>query len=82
MARRSTRKYTLEKITDEDMHTILKVAVATPSGKNYQLWKFKAISDRSLIEQLSLLTEHGVWLKISSCLIAVFLDEADLYDYI
>lgn len=82
LSRRSVRRYTTEPIRNEDLQTIWKSAIAAPSGKNGQPWRFKAITDGLLIRQISLLSPQNTWVRLSPCLIAVFLDKSCSYDHL
>ena len=47
MARTSIRSYTDEKLTEDQITTILKAAMAAPSGMNVQPWHFVVLTDTS-----------------------------------
>ena len=57
--RRSIRNYTDQPINKTDINKIIEAAVWTPSGKNGQPWKFKVITDKGLIEQISEMSIYG-----------------------
>ena len=50
--RRSIRKYTDEPVSDEDLQRILAAAMAAPTARNTQCWRFVAINDRALLEAI------------------------------
>lgn len=50
--RRSVRNFTLQPVSDEDIHTLLKAAMQAPSAGNAQPWHFVIINDRSLLEHI------------------------------
>lgn len=52
-ARRSIRKYTDELVPDEDIQTMLKAAMASPSACNAQNWHFVVLNTREAIEGLA-----------------------------
>ena len=52
MGRKSVRSYTEEPVTDAQVETILKAAMAAPSGMNVQPWRFVVVSDQAVKEAL------------------------------
>ncbi len=52
MGRRSIRKYTGEKLSDEDIEVLLRVAMNAPSGHNRQPWHFIVVDDRGLLDKI------------------------------
>ena len=53
MSRCSIRKYTGEKVTDEQMETILKAAFAAPSAHNLRPWHFIQLRDEKTLQQIA-----------------------------
>lgn len=53
LTRRSVRKFTDKKIPREELDTLLKVALAAPSGMNKQTWQFTAVTDTEKIQKLA-----------------------------
>lgn len=51
--RRSTRKFTSEELTQEEVVTLLKAGLMAPSSKRTNCWQFIAIDDKKILEQLS-----------------------------
>lgn len=51
--RRSTRKFTDEQISEEQLDTLLDAAVWAPSGTNHQSWLFTAIQKKDVIQRLN-----------------------------
>ena len=45
LSRRSVRSYTDQKLTDEQIETLLRAAMAAPSGRNLQPWSFVVLTD-------------------------------------
>lgn len=58
LTRRSIRKYTDEKIGDEDLHKILDAAMHAPSARNEQPWHFVVVRDPAIREVLSKTTPY------------------------
>lgn len=52
LARTSVRSYTNQKISDEDMSTILRAAMSAPSGVNLQPWHFIVLTDTSRYDEI------------------------------
>ena len=80
--RRSIRNYTDRPIEKTDIDKIIEAAVWAPSGKNGQPWKFKIITDKELVDQVSDMSAYGKWMRSATCFICVFLDKERSYDYI
>lgn len=57
--RRSIRKYTDEKISDEDIKQILESARQAPSGENAQPWRFIVVRDQESKDFLSEVGKGG-----------------------
>lgn len=51
--RRSMRKFTEEKLTDEQKRTILRAALISPTAKNNRGWEFVAVDDTAVLKTLS-----------------------------
>lgn len=68
--RRSTRKFTEELLTPEQVETILKAGLMAPSSKRSNPWQFIVVEDKQMLEQLSQCKEHG-GMFLSGCALAV-----------
>lgn len=68
--RRSTRKFTEELLTPEQVEFILKAGLMSPSSKSSNPWQFIAIEDKETLKRLSMAKEHGAKL-IDGCAFAV-----------
>ena len=53
MSRKSVRSYSDRKVTDEQIMTLLKAAMAAPSGRNVQPWRFVVLTDKNVMRGLS-----------------------------
>jgi nitroreductase len=51
--RKSIRKYTSEKVSKEQLETLVKAGMSAPSALNIQPWAFVAIDERSILDTLS-----------------------------
>ena len=80
--RTSIRIYKSRLISQEDINTILQSAILAPSAKNLQPWRFVVVQqDKALIQSISNLVTHSKFIKTADCLICVFLDKTDAFDY-
>lgn len=52
-ARKSVRAYTKEDVTPEQVETILKAAMAAPSGMNAQPWRFVVVRNQETKDKLA-----------------------------
>jgi nitroreductase len=52
LTRRSIRKFTNKTVTEEQIESILRAAMAAPSGYNLQPWDFIVIKDRKILDQI------------------------------
>lgn len=59
-SRRSIRKFKPETIPEDMITEIIQAATFAPSGCNSQCWKFVAVRDKTLLEQVVQATEKGI----------------------
>ena len=52
MSRKSVRSFTGEKLSEEQITTLLKAAMAAPSAINIQPWKFVVVSDDAVKQEI------------------------------
>lgn len=52
MSRKSVRSYTEQKLSDAQIETLLKAAMAAPSGMNVQPWRFVVVCDQETKDAL------------------------------
>lgn len=57
--RRTTRRYTDEPLTPDQVKTILEAALMAPAGKRKNPWQFVVVEDKQMLSQLSKSKEHG-----------------------
>jgi len=62
-SRRSIRKYTPEKITEETLREILEAAMSAPSAGNQQPWHFVIINDRKILDAVPSFHPHSLMLR-------------------
>lgn len=68
--RRSIRKFTDEPLTPEQVETILKAALKSPSSKSKNPWQFLLVEDKEMLRKLSLCKKTGSK-PIEGCALAV-----------
>ena len=51
--RKSVRSYTSEPVSDADIETLLRAAMAAPSAMNRQPWEFIVLNDRDTLNALA-----------------------------
>ena len=52
-ARKSVRNYTEEPVSPEQVETLLKAAMAAPSGRNLQPWRFVVVREQATKDKLA-----------------------------
>ena len=52
-SRRSMRKFTTEELTQEEVVTLLKAALMSPTSKRTNCWQFIVVDDKEILENLS-----------------------------
>lgn len=57
--RRSTRKFTAEKIAPETIETIVEAALRAPSSRSINPWEFILVDDPEMLGKLSRAKQHG-----------------------
>jgi len=57
--RRSTRKFTAEKIAPEAIETIVEAALRAPSSRSINPWEFILVDDPEILVKLSRAKQHG-----------------------
>lgn len=70
--RRSIRRYTSEKVSEEMIDDIIDAGSWAPSGLNNQPWRFAVITDTEVKEKVSHLTKYTKIIQNADSLIAVF----------
>ena len=51
--RKSVRQFTSEPISDENIETMLRAAMAAPTAVNYQPWRFVVITEREQLDAIA-----------------------------
>ena len=74
--RRSIRKYKDQKISKDDLNSILKAAMYAPSAMNLQAWQFILIDDKNVLIETIKSIHYAEMLKQASAAILVCGDSA------
>lgn len=69
--RRSMRKYTEEEISQEDVVSLMKAALMSPSSKRSNPWQFIVVDDKETLQKLSHCKEHGATFLADAALAVV-----------
>lgn len=81
LGRRSIRKFIHKPVTDQQINTLLKAAMYSPTARNTQSWRFVVINDHDRLVQLSQIHPYAKMLEQASVAILVCGDrQADSND--
>ncbi|MEW6501744.1 MAG: nitroreductase family protein [Thermodesulfobacteriota bacterium] len=78
--RRSIRTFTSQPVGREQLHEIIKAGIWAPSGLNNQPWRFVTVTDPAMRAEIARETRYSHIVLAAPALIAVYLDEASMYD--
>lgn len=76
ITRRSIRKYTSQKISDEQVQVLLKAGMYAPSARNQQPWHFIVINKREILNKIAGIHPYAKMLTEVRLAILVCGDEA------
>jgi nitroreductase len=74
-ARRSIREFTDESVTDEQVETMLKAAMAAPSAQDLQPWHFVVVRKRKTLDRLAQVHKYAYMLEKAPLAVVVCGDE-------
>ncbi|NCC09268.1 MAG: NAD(P)H nitroreductase [Bacteroidia bacterium] len=57
--RRSARKFTEEQLTQDEVVSLMKAALMSPTSKRTNCWQFVVVDDKETLKKLSLCKEHA-----------------------
>lgn len=80
-ARRSIRKYTSEPVSEANVETLLKAAMAAPSASNRKPWQFIVVTERETLDALAESHPHGKMLFDAPLSIAICGDLTEMERY-
>lgn len=69
--RKSVRSFTEQPVSREQLDTLVRAAMAAPTGKNMQPWKFIVIDDKEAMTQLSEQLPYAKMLKEAQAAVIV-----------
>jgi nitroreductase len=78
LTRRSIRTYTEKPVSEADLDTILRAAMAAPSAGNQQSWRFVVTTDREVLDAMAASTPYGKMLRDAPLAITVCAATTDL----
>lgn len=70
-SRKSVRQYTSEAVSEADIQTILKAAMAAPTAVNYQPWRFVVVSERQQLDEIAEILPYAKMLRQAPVAIVV-----------
>ena len=76
-ARKSVRKFTSEPVSDKQVETLLRAAMAAPSAKNGQPWRFVVVNDK---DKLASMDKQLPYARLDTAPMAIVVC-GDLYGY-
>ena len=76
LSRRSIRKYTDKKVSDEFVKELLEAAMSSPSAGNEQPWHFVAITDHKILDEIPRIHPYSGMLKEAPLAILICGDES------
>lgn len=79
-SRRSTRKFTEEKLSQDQVVALLKAALMSPSSKRSNAWQFIAIEDKEVLKELAKCKEHSAGFIADAALAVVVMADPLLSD--
>ncbi len=79
-SRRSIRQYTGEKVTDQQVETLLRAAMQAPSAVNKQPWHFVVFRDREMMHRVTEINPNAAMLKQADVAILICWDEHRQHD--
>ena len=80
LKRRSTRKFTDEKVTRDELEKILQAALLAPTSRNRKPCNFMVVERRETLEELSQCKNHGAELIKGAALAIVVLADTMITD--
>ena len=69
--RKSVRQFTAEPVSDADIETMLRAAMAAPTAVNYQPWRFVVITERADLDAMAEVLPYAKMLKQAPLAVAV-----------
>jgi nitroreductase len=80
LTRRSIRKYKKQKVSDQQLESLIKAGMYAPSAVNKQPWHFIIFRDKKTIESITRFHQNAAMLKDASAAILICWDEELQHD--
>ena len=77
--RRSTRHFSDEQVSDDDIRMIIEAGVYAPSGKNRRPWRFAVIKNKRFLQEIAMLTIVSRFIRDAGALILVYVNTDGKY---
>ncbi len=71
MKRKSIRRYTKEKIREEDIKKLLRAGMQAPSAGNQQPWRYTVVTNEKIIKKLSDFSPYASFIKEAPLVIII-----------
>ena len=78
MRRKSIRRYTNEKIKEEDIEKLLKAGMQAPSAGNQQPWRYQVITNEKVIKTLSKYSPYASFIKDAPLVIIISITDDNI----
>ena len=78
--RRSTRLFTSEPVSEDNVCTLMKAALMSPSGHRFNPWEFILVEDKEVLKALSVSKEHGAGLLEGAAMAVVVIADTTKTD--
>ena len=78
--RRSSRVFTGEPVSEENVCTLMKAALMSPSGHRINPWEFILVEDKEMLKHLSVCKEHGSGLLEGAAMAVVVIADTEKTD--
>lgn len=78
--RRSSRVFTDEPVSQEDVCSLMKAALMSPSGHRINPWEFILVEDKAMLKSLSVSKEHGAGLLEGAAMAVVVIADTEKTD--
>ena len=69
--RKSVRQFTSEPVSDENIESMLRAAMAAPTAVNYQPWRFVVITEREKLDAMAEILPYAKMLRQAPLAIVV-----------
>ncbi|MCF0159606.1 MAG: nitroreductase family protein [Bacteroidaceae bacterium] len=80
MHRRSVRKFTEQELSQEEVVTLMRAALMSPSSRNTRGWEFVLVEDRDMLKQLAGTRAAGAELVAGAALVVVVMADPGVSD--